>query len=159
DDEIGLNPGLRPLQQLLSQGHVAIVQGVGYPNPDRSHFESMDIWQSADPKRQIKSGWLGRGVGGMKFPGGALPAVHVGTAQLPLAVAGAAIGVPSIHPTRPFDLELGLSPNSSGPGYRPAFRVDAGSAADFKVRRDLLQTVAGLPQGPAGDLRDFVQRS
>src|SRR5438874_3443031 len=46
DDHVGLNPGLRPLERLLGDGQVAIVQGVGYPNPDRSHFESMDVWQS-----------------------------------------------------------------------------------------------------------------
>src|SRR3954467_11126112 len=39
DDTIGLNPGLRPLGRLLQDGQVAVVQGVGYPNPDRSHFE------------------------------------------------------------------------------------------------------------------------
>src|SRR3954451_22406536 len=48
--QIGLNPGLRSFQPLL--GQVALVQGVGYPNPDRSHFESMDIWQTADPTRK-----------------------------------------------------------------------------------------------------------
>src|SRR6516165_8467949 len=40
DDHIGLNPGMRSFEQLLKEGHLAIVQGVGYPNPDRSHFES-----------------------------------------------------------------------------------------------------------------------
>ncbi len=46
-----------------TQGQLAVVQGVGYPNPDRSHFEAMDIWQSADPKRATTTGWLGRGGG------------------------------------------------------------------------------------------------
>src|SRR5215831_15534540 len=41
-DELVLNPGLRSLQQLINDGQVSVVQGVGYPNPDRSHFESMD---------------------------------------------------------------------------------------------------------------------
>ncbi|HMF15492.1 MAG TPA: hypothetical protein VKE94_24430, partial [Gemmataceae bacterium] len=59
-DDIGLHPALRPLDNLLQKGEFAIVQGVGYPNPDRSHFESMDIWQSADPSRKVGSGWLGR---------------------------------------------------------------------------------------------------
>src|SRR3954462_6606807 len=43
DDHMGLNPGLRGLDRLLGAGQLAIVQGVGYPNPDRSHFESMDV--------------------------------------------------------------------------------------------------------------------
>ena len=59
NDQLGLNPGMRSFQQMWSQGQLAVVQGVGYPNPDRSHFESMDIWQTADPHRNIKTGWLG----------------------------------------------------------------------------------------------------
>src|SRR3954469_19195636 len=46
NDHVGLHTGLSGLQPLLGDGRLAIVQGVGYPNPDRSHFESMDIWQS-----------------------------------------------------------------------------------------------------------------
>ena len=69
DDHVGLNPGLRGLEKLLSDGQLAIVQGVGYPNPDRSHFESMDVWQTADPARKIGSGWLGRGLGSVRVAG------------------------------------------------------------------------------------------
>src|SRR5262245_4880206 len=46
-DSIGLNPNLAKLKALYDQGKVAVVQGVGYPNPNRSHFRSMDIWHSA----------------------------------------------------------------------------------------------------------------
>src|ERR1700686_4674058 len=60
DDHVGLNPGMRAFEGLLSAGQLAIVQGVGYPNPDRSHFESMDVWQTADPRRRIGTGWIGR---------------------------------------------------------------------------------------------------
>ena len=60
DDHVGLNPGLRGLEKLLDAGQLAILQGIGYPNPDRSHFESMDVWQTADPSRKTGSGWLGR---------------------------------------------------------------------------------------------------
>src|SRR2546423_506611 len=61
DDRLGLNPGLRSFERLLGQGQLAIVQGVGYPNPNRSHFESMDIWQTADPALKLHNGWLSRG--------------------------------------------------------------------------------------------------
>jgi uncharacterized protein (DUF1501 family) len=54
DDAIGLNSGMRGFDELLQDRQLAIVQGVGYPNPNRSHFESMDIWQSADR-------WLSKG--------------------------------------------------------------------------------------------------
>src|SRR5438105_11976478 len=48
DDHVGLHPGMQGLRPLWEQGQLAIAQGVGYPNPERSHFEAMDIWQSAD---------------------------------------------------------------------------------------------------------------
>jgi uncharacterized protein (DUF1501 family) len=163
DDHIGLNPGLRALQPMLNQ--VAVVQGVGYPNPDRSHFESMDIWQSADPKRQIRTGWLGRGMGGMTFAAGAVPGVHVGTEQFPLALAGATTGVPSIHPSRPYDLELGTGGNPRDIRRPVRFNPDGMPAAEpttdphQKARRKLIEELAELPQGPDSDLRQFVQRS
>jgi uncharacterized protein (DUF1501 family) len=61
NDTVGLHPNLRPLFELYQDGRLALVQGVGYPNPNRSHFRSMDIWQSAQPEReQPTSGWVGR---------------------------------------------------------------------------------------------------
>jgi uncharacterized protein (DUF1501 family) len=166
DDHVGLHPALRPLEPMLRNGQVAVVQGVGYPNPDRSHFESMDIWQSADVRRQNRTGWLGRGLGGITFGAGAVPAAHIGTEQLPLALAGASTGVPTIHPSRPYDLELDL-----GAGVNPydgrrvgRFNPDgspAGPSTDphQQARRKLIEELAGLPQGQGGDLRQFVQRS
>src|SRR4030088_2546934 len=57
----GLNGKLTGLKNLYDEGHVAIVQGVGYPNPNRSHFRSTEIWESAsDADRNVSEGWLGR---------------------------------------------------------------------------------------------------
>src|SRR5207248_1161853 len=86
NDHIGLNPGLRSFEPLLKEGHLAIVQGVGYPNPDRSHFESMDIWQSADPRRKLRTGWLGRSVADLQDTRGGVPVMHVGRGRQPLAL-------------------------------------------------------------------------
>lgn len=58
-DGIGLHPGLSDLADMYNDSHVAIVQGVGYPNPNRSHFKSMDIWHTADTSA-TGNGWLGR---------------------------------------------------------------------------------------------------
>jgi len=61
DNYVGLHPNLAPLKAIFDGGDLAVVQGVGYPNPNRSHFRSMDIWQSAQPEReQPSTGWLGR---------------------------------------------------------------------------------------------------
>jgi uncharacterized protein (DUF1501 family) len=59
-DGLGLNPGLKGLHELWGSKELAIVRGVGYPQPDRSHFRSMAIWQSASPQTAVSSGWLGR---------------------------------------------------------------------------------------------------
>jgi uncharacterized protein (DUF1501 family) len=60
DDATGLNPALAGLHRLFTQDRLAIVRGVGYPRPNRSHFQSMDIWQTAQPDRPATTGWLGR---------------------------------------------------------------------------------------------------
>ena len=60
-DETGLNPALEAFKGLYDDGSLAIMNSVGYPNPDRSHFRSMDIWQSAsDSDKYVNTGWLGR---------------------------------------------------------------------------------------------------
>jgi uncharacterized protein (DUF1501 family) len=59
-DGLGLNPAMTGLHQLWQDKKLAIVRGVGYPNPNHSHFVSMDIWQTASPAEPQQSGWLGR---------------------------------------------------------------------------------------------------
>jgi uncharacterized protein (DUF1501 family) len=61
-DAIGLHPALRPLDKLLQAGKLGVLPGVGYPNPNRSHFESMAIWQTARFAREDRGdyGWIGR---------------------------------------------------------------------------------------------------
>jgi uncharacterized protein (DUF1501 family) len=141
-DDIGLHPSLRPLDGLLQQGQLAIVQGVGYPNPDRSHFESMDVWQSGDPKRKTTSGWIGRSAPGLQDKAGNVPIVQIGANRLPLACQGTAGSVVSINNRMPYHLELG------------------GSTADErKEQRKLIETVS-RPRGDADkeDLIQFVRR-
>lgn len=63
DEHVGLHPALEPLSRIFGEGRMAIVQGVSYPNPNRSHFKSMDIWHTADlGGRAMDTGWLGRSV-------------------------------------------------------------------------------------------------
>lgn len=60
-DELGFHPSLSKLNDLYDKGYLAVVNNVGYPNPDRSHFRSMDIWQTAsDTETYLKTGWIGR---------------------------------------------------------------------------------------------------
>ncbi|MGA0845689.1 MAG: DUF1501 domain-containing protein [Luteolibacter sp.] len=60
NDHVGLNAAMPFLGSLYDQGTLGIVQGVGYPNPNRSHFVSTSIWETADPQNRSNTGWLGR---------------------------------------------------------------------------------------------------
>jgi uncharacterized protein (DUF1501 family) len=141
-DQIGLHPGLRPLDKLIQNNGLAVVQGVGYPNPDHSHFESMDIWQSADPQRKIGSGWIGRSVSGLQDKTGGIPVMQIGPNRLPFALQGAPGGVVSINNKMAYRLELGTN-----------------NAEEQKTRRRLMEDLA-KPAGPddPNDLLQFVQR-
>jgi uncharacterized protein (DUF1501 family) len=141
DDEVGLHPGFAPMQPMLQQGQVAVVQGVGYPNPDRSHFESMDVWQSADPTRKTTSGWLARSATDLQGQGGGVPALQIGPEKLPLALRGAPTGVASINNTQPFKIKL-----------------SEGKPAEKKARQALLTDLAKAPEPEADSLLQFVQR-
>ncbi len=60
DDQLGLNASMPFLGSLFKEGGLAVVQGVGYPNPNRSHFVSTSIWETGDPAARSNTGWLGR---------------------------------------------------------------------------------------------------
>ena len=60
NNEVGFHPNLPKFKALWDSGKLAVVEGVGYPNPSYSHFQSMDIWRFADPEGKVKQGWLGR---------------------------------------------------------------------------------------------------
>jgi uncharacterized protein (DUF1501 family) len=84
-DQIALHPALSDAAKLLESKRLAIVQGVGYPNPNRSHARSMAIWQTArfDPEEHKGYGWLGRAL-----DGAAASSMFVGTQALPAALRG-----------------------------------------------------------------------
>jgi uncharacterized protein (DUF1501 family) len=78
-DQVGLHPNLTHFKALYDQGKLAVIQGVGYPNPNRSHFRSMDIWHSAHPESFERSGWLGRYVSACQCAqDNPMPAISVG---------------------------------------------------------------------------------
>ena len=62
DDDLGLNPALGPIKSLWDEGKVAVINGIGYPSPNRSHFRSMDVWHTAEPTDIAPEGWLGQAI-------------------------------------------------------------------------------------------------
>jgi uncharacterized protein (DUF1501 family) len=84
DDELGLNPALKGLNGLWADNRLAIVRGVGYPKQDRSHFRSMDIWQTASPEEPVHTGWIGRWLDATGDD--PLRAVNIGAVLAPLGI-------------------------------------------------------------------------
>ncbi|CAN5486915.1 DUF1501 domain-containing protein [soil metagenome] len=86
-DELGFNPALN-FQELFDQGNITVINNVGYPNPDRSHFRSMDIWQTASQSDEyLSTGWIGRYLDSNCVSCGAHTAVEIDD-SLSLALRG-----------------------------------------------------------------------
>lgn len=143
DDDLGLNPGMASLRPMIDRGEVSVVQGIGYPNPDRSHFESMDRWQAGEVTAKVSgNGWLAKSVPGLQNGAdGSLPVMHIGAEKLPLACRGTIQGVFTINQELPFELKLGQ------PGSKQE-----------KSRKKLLEEVAATESKTDDDLLPFVQR-
>ena len=120
------------------------MQSVGYPNPNRSHFESEAIWYTGmlepDPNA---AGWLNRGVGrGAAASDGDGSAIHVGDGELPGALRGDALSVPSLDGLDQLVRRLGMP-----------------ERGDAQAQRAALDRVASLPRGEPGSHLQFIQRS
>ena len=106
--ELGLHPALTALADLWPAGRLAVIESVGYDHPSLSHFEAMDIWQTADPERGRRSGWLARVVAGaVDNQGHPLGAVALGT-HLPPALCCPPQGATLIE--RPETFRLATDP-------------------------------------------------
>ena len=140
DDYLGFHPSLRGFSEIYDNGLLGVVQGVGYPNPNRSHFESMDIWHTAlqtGGARQV--GWIGRWLdserGGKLDTGADVAAMHLGTDVQPLALGGLQVHVPSIGSVEDFRMH-GMEDAALG---------------------DAIEAIVAAPRGETSDLRAFLQ--
>ena len=125
--KLGLSPAMGPIKNLWDQGDVAIVNGIGYPKPNRSHFRSMDIWHTAESVDVAPDGWLGRTireidpehqnvVAGVNFGRGLPRALHC--KGVPVASVGnlATYGLmPDIDDMATRDLALNIFTRMYGP--------------------------------------------
>jgi uncharacterized protein (DUF1501 family) len=143
DARIGLHPSLGGLSALLEKGQLAIVQSVGYPNPNRSHFQSMDIWHTARMRPADNTpGWLARYLDQGKGPPGDAPALHVHHGQMPRALAYGGRPAASLSDPRALRRHLGV-PESAG----------------AKEQLAALDALGGQEVGAPGSLLQFVSRS
>lgn len=107
NDELAFHPSLGGFAKLLEAGKLAIVQGVGYPQPNRSHFESMDLWHTAHQLNGSRpAGWLGKYLDGQFAADGRdVPALHLGGEKQPLALAGEKAAATSVQSLERFRVE------------------------------------------------------
>jgi uncharacterized protein (DUF1501 family) len=124
NDEVGFNPALRPLKPLVDAGALAVIQGVGYPQPDHSHFRSTEIWQTAQPEGYASTGWLGRYLDTAGLPKENLFNAVAVAPVLPEALVARDIDVPAVDQLRGY----GLTSDRSASG-RMAFQGVAGDTA------------------------------
>jgi uncharacterized protein (DUF1501 family) len=143
DERVGFHPMLQPFSMLLEQQRLAIVQSVGYPNPNRSHFESMAIWHTAGTKvDKAAPGWLGRALDRRIGPDGDSPGLHIHEAfPLPGALSGSRQVVPSLARLDQFRRRLGMPQ-----GEEAAAQIEA------------LDHLARQNRGEPGSLLQFVER-
>jgi uncharacterized protein (DUF1501 family) len=138
--EIALHPSMKGFADLWEDQALCIVQGVGYPNPNQSHFTSMDIWHSARLDAPYSDGWLGRALGQVKS--GAGQGYHIGKKgeAAPLAMAGP-VKCPTLNSL--LDLEL---------------RTAGLTGKDRRTQRETIERVS-QSQSTGNGLLDFVQRT
>ena len=172
NDRIAFNPALAGLRELFSDGHVALIQGVSYPNPNRSHFEATEIWETASPDRPQQYGWLGRYLD-RQYPTGTKPAspfesVALGD-TLPAALVSAHVDVPAVGALGAFSYNTGrdlASKQSAGvlydgarPGGTPYLAMIAATARDAYHGGDMLRSkIAGYTARAAYPADGFAQQ-
>ncbi len=108
DDEVGFHPSMRAMKEIYVRGDMAIIHGVGYRNPSRSHFRSMDIWHTAEPDGVATEGWLGRVVRELD-PEGENPVTAVNIGQgLPRALVAPGASVSCVADLSTYGLLTGI---------------------------------------------------
>jgi uncharacterized protein (DUF1501 family) len=139
-DGTALHPSLRRLAARVVAGTGAVVHGVGYAKPDRSHFRSRDIWHVADPTHQKvgagTTGWLGRAADLLAQNGASLPAAAVGGLEIPLLLKSRTVTVPSLERVEDFQWLGARHGGALGKGDPTRAVIDPEPAGD------LLQYVA-----------------
>jgi uncharacterized protein (DUF1501 family) len=143
DGAFGLNPAMTGLHRLYGRTKLAVIRGVGYPKPDRSHFRSMDIWQTGRPDRPGNTGWLGRwldAAGGdprlaVSFEP-VLPPLLAGATSAGATVPGGTVALPKIVTT-----DLLRSLGAASPGEPAAQARAAACFADLTRIQDLMRDV------------------
>jgi uncharacterized protein (DUF1501 family) len=135
NDHVGLHPSLQAFGKLLEAGQLVIAQGVSYPNPSRSHFQSMATWHTArlDPEDHRGPGWLGRG---LDETGGTASSLQVGSDPPSVAIRGRRTLATSLERIDDLTLDAGSDPRKALARTRP------GDDTGAFVQRSMLDAYA-----------------
>lgn len=146
NDRLGLHPSLTGFRKLWDQGRLGIVEGVGYPQPDRSHFRSMDIWQSAQPSTLVpETGWIGRALDELSLqPQESREAACIGMERQPLACIGARVLPPTIQRLDEFHLQPGARRTVEAPSWQTASLAASSSDTLSFLRKSAVSTLASV---------------
>jgi len=106
DDTFGLHPSMTALKAMYDAGQVAVVNGVGYPNPNYSHFRAMEIWQSADPIGLPGEGWVGKYLDSLEVQHNSLSGLNIGNST-PAEFRSAVPPIPSLQRIEDYALKNG----------------------------------------------------
>jgi uncharacterized protein (DUF1501 family) len=158
DGELGFNPGLAPMKDLWDQGTMAVINGIGYPTPNRSHFRSRDIWYTAQPEKVGTEGWLGAAIRALDAKGeNVLTGVNFGRG-LPRALVCKGVPVASVGNLETYGLLPDVADESVRLNALDAFSRMYGPAGDRDaVAQVLSQTGTNALQG-ADTLRATLQK-
>ncbi len=138
DDKLGFTPNMTPIKGLWDEGRVAIINGIGYPNPNRSHFRSMDIWHTAEPDKIGTDGWLGRAIRDLDPKGeNVLTGVNFGRG-LPRALGCKGVPVASVGNLETYGLFPDLEDERLRTYTLEAFAEIYGGDVDRDTVRDFL---------------------
>lgn len=137
DEQLAFHPAMTGLAGLFEKSQVAIVQGVGYPQPNRSHFSSMDIWHKATAAREQQYGWLGRSHAQL---GAGNRAMAIGGGDPPLALFGPTGFAPAVKSLQEYQLRVTLK-------------------GDDPAKRALIEKFAESPAPAKNDLLNLVRSS
>ena len=141
DDRLGFHPAMGPMNDIYDRGDMAIVHGVGYENPSRSHFRSMDIWHTCEPVKVGDEGWIGRASRQID-PTGENPigTVNIGHG-LPRALVAPGVPVASVADLSSYGLFTGFEQESE---------------RERMLARFAAMYAPGMGTGPVADIMDYL---
>lgn len=157
DGELGFNPAMVSIKRLWDEGKVAVINGVGYPSPNRSHFRSMDVWHTANNENVGQEGWLGRAIRDID-PGGenVLTGVNFGRG-LPRALYAKGVPVASVGNLETYGLFPDMKEEAARNLALEAFSQMYGGQGKDIIARFITQTGTDALKG-ADILRVAPQR-